>query len=177
MMESNFESKPNQPQSPLNPHSDLDSTQQSRFELLSAYLDGEVSPQECKQIHHWLETDPATKQAYLRLLRLRQNLQDLPSPEPTSTTDLTNQVFDRIEQQRRKAVIWGGGAVAILCLGILDLFPVKPNFVTHLAKNPQVELEGEPLMVAINEPPVEIPKGLIAPPEASEILSTVTEQQ
>jgi len=60
-MESNFESTPNQNQSRLNSHPDLDSTQQSRFELLSAYLDGEVSPQERKQIHHWLDTDPDTK--------------------------------------------------------------------------------------------------------------------
>jgi anti-sigma factor RsiW len=165
MMESNFESKPNQTQSPLNSNADLDSTQQTRFELLSAYLDGEVSPQERQQIQHWLDTDPATKQAYLRLLRLRQNLRDLPSPETaTSPEDLPSQVFQRIQDQRRqKAAIWSGGAVALLCLSVLNLFPVKPNFVTQMAQLPQAEFEGEPLMVAINEPPVEIPQGAIAP--------------
>lgn len=186
-MESNFESKPNQPQSPLSFDADLDSTQQTRFELLSAYLDGEVSPQERKQIQYCLDTDPATKRVYLRLLRLRQNLRDLPPPQTTSPEDLPRQVFERIQYQRRqKAAIWSGGAVAVLCLSILNFLPVKPNFVMQMARSPQPQLEGEPLMVAINEPPVEIPKGAIAPhspfgellsPEQQNSFPFVTETQ
>lgn len=51
---------------------------EARFELLSAYLDDEVTPQERKLVSQWLMDDPNTLQMYRRLLMLRQAIRTAP---------------------------------------------------------------------------------------------------
>ncbi|MGB3136401.1 MAG: zf-HC2 domain-containing protein, partial [Nodosilinea sp.] len=47
------------PEKPLIPaasgNCDLDATKRDRFELLSAYLDGEVTPEERQQVLFWIQ--------------------------------------------------------------------------------------------------------------------------
>ncbi|NJM97689.1 MAG: hypothetical protein HC800_11495 [Phormidesmis sp. RL_2_1] len=47
-------------------------TDDEKFELLSAYLDDEVSLQERHLVEHWLSVDPSTQQHYQAQLKLRQ---------------------------------------------------------------------------------------------------------
>uniref|UniRef100_A0ACD5GTL5 Anti-sigma factor family protein n=1 Tax=Desertifilum tharense IPPAS B-1220 TaxID=1781255 RepID=A0ACD5GTL5_9CYAN len=41
----------------------LDMLKRDRFELLSAYLDGEVTASERQQVENWLDTDPVPSKA------------------------------------------------------------------------------------------------------------------
>ncbi|MEL6130636.1 MAG: hypothetical protein AAFR30_12125, partial [Cyanobacteria bacterium J06628_4] len=53
-------------------------SEEERFELLSAYLDDEVTAEERKQVAQWLMDDPHTLQMYRRLLMLRQAIRTAP---------------------------------------------------------------------------------------------------
>ena len=48
--------------------SDMDN-QFERFELLSAYMDGELTAEERKQVQQWLDSDPEFHELYKQLLR------------------------------------------------------------------------------------------------------------
>lgn len=56
----------------------LDVTKRDRFELISAYLDGEVTPHERRLVADWLAHDPEVQHLYRRLLMLRQAFRALP---------------------------------------------------------------------------------------------------
>ncbi|MFW6264245.1 MAG: anti-sigma factor family protein [Cyanobacteriota bacterium] len=143
----------------------MDSTQRDRFELLSAYLDGEVTASERKQVQHWLDNDPKTKQLYGRLLKLRHGIHYMPVPNQESPSqDLPEQVFRRINQRRRqKAALWGGGAIAALLVGAVSgILPVNRSFVPNMAQSSGGDAGSETLMVALNSPAIEIPKAPIA---------------
>ncbi|MGC1307056.1 MAG: hypothetical protein WA885_07485 [Phormidesmis sp.] len=43
-----------------------------KFELLSAYLDGEVSEQEYRLVNHWISSNPVIWQQYQEQMKLRQ---------------------------------------------------------------------------------------------------------
>jgi anti-sigma factor RsiW len=150
--------------------SNMDSMQRDRFELLSAYLDGEVTATESKQVQEWLATDPEVQNQYSRLLKLRQGWQSLSVPvSAQSTQQLTQKVFDRIDQRRsRKGLAWGGAAIAALVIGAVStILPGTQSPVPQFAQAPQpaVKTTKQPLMVALNRPVVEIPK---APEEVPE---------
>jgi anti-sigma factor RsiW len=53
----------------------MDMHNRNRFELLNAYLDGEVTADERRQIENWLTTDPQVQCLYARALKLRQKWQ------------------------------------------------------------------------------------------------------
>jgi len=155
----------------------MDSMQRDRFELLSAYIDGEVTAAESKQVQEWL-TDPEVQGQYNRLLRLRQGLQSLSVPAPAqSTQQLTQKVFARIEQrQSRKRLVWGGAAIAALVVGAIStILPGSQSPVPQLAEVPQPvkTTPAEPLMVALNRPVVEIPKAPEEVPEKAVKESTI----
>ena len=58
-------------------HSDT-YNEEERFELLSAYLDDEVTAEERQQVAQWLMDEPHTLQMYQRLLMLRQAIRTAP---------------------------------------------------------------------------------------------------
>jgi len=61
----------------LNQHChDIDVIKRDRFELLSAYLDGEVTPDERQMVLEWMQSDPNAKCLYNRLIHLRQGLRE-----------------------------------------------------------------------------------------------------
>jgi anti-sigma factor RsiW len=142
-----------------------------RFELLSAYIDGEVTVAQKEQVQQWLNEDSNFQQLYQRLLKLNQGFQSLPTPVATqSPQQITNTVFAKMEQHRwQRITFWGGTAIAALAVGVISVLlpenrtpvpkmaetPVKVETTTPIASN---EVEGASLMIAVNRPVVPIPK-------------------
>lgn len=142
-------------------HSNACSGQRDRFELLSAYLDGEVTAAERRQVEVWLTTDTSTQQLYRRLLGLRQGLQTLPIVRSEQSVEqLVDRVTARVERQPRR-LAWGGLAAAGLLIGALysALPQDRQNYAPSLANStPSEMVPSDGLMIAINQPPIEIPK-------------------
>ncbi|MDY7015344.1 MAG: hypothetical protein SVX43_17460, partial [Cyanobacteriota bacterium] len=162
---------------PMKDMPSCNSWERDRFELLSAYLDGEATAAERKQVQHWLDGDPEVQQLYRRLLKLRQGLQTLPVPaSEQSAEEATRGVFQRIQKRRlQRAAIWGGSAIAAILVGSLSgLLSGPPGSSLKLATdegpnvpNPTASLNPAPaasdkLMIAVNRPVVEIPKAPVA---------------
>jgi anti-sigma factor RsiW len=152
---------------------DLDSLQKDDFELLSAFLDGEVTAAERQQVQQRLTTDAEMQRLHKRLLKLRQGfmgIENLPLPVVSSSAaDLTQQVFARVDQRRQ--LRWGlgiGGAIAALAVGALS-FVLSPNPTPsslQLVQQPSAESsqpKPELLMIAVNRPVIEIPLSLNDP--------------
>jgi len=154
---------------------DIDSIQKDDFELLSAYLDGEVTAAERREVQNRLTTDPEMQRLHKRLLKLRQGfvgLENLPLPVAApSAAILTQQVFARVDQRRR--LRWGlgiGGAIAALAVGALSsvLTPNSTPSSFQLVQQPSLEASKSPskpelLMIAVNRPVIEIPLNLNDP--------------
>lgn len=152
-------------------HREMDFLQRDRFELLSAYLDSEVTAAERKQVQEWLTTDPAVQRLYTRLTEVRRGLQTMPVPQPEQSAQHTaKQVFERIDHRRtQKAALWGGAAIAAMFIGAVSgILPGGQSFVFQMAESPQPKVtSAPPVMVALNEPVVEIPKAAVTHPEKS----------
>ena len=137
-----------------------------RFELLSAYLDGEVTASERRQVEEWLANDPEVQCLYGRLLQLRQGLRTMPVPpaqQPVEQT--TQQVFARLNRTKT-AGAWRGAAIAALFVGALSgVLPGRQSITPQLAQSTSAVAPAETLMVALNTPVIEIPKATIAAPE------------
>lgn len=162
-MTSNFEAGKQSKQEAV---TQMDSLQRDRFELLSAYIDGEVTAQERKQVQELLSTDSTMQHLYTRLMKLRQEIHQLPVPAPAATAQQTaEQVFSRIDRRRnRRTVIWGGAAIAALFVSAVSgILPGSRSFVPQLAQNPDATTET--LEIALNQPVIEIPKAAVVAPE------------
>ncbi|MEI6444687.1 MAG: zf-HC2 domain-containing protein [Nostocales cyanobacterium ELA583] len=143
------------------------------FELLSAYLDGEVTATERRQVEEWLSTDASIKSLYTRLLNLRQGLQSIPVPTHSHSSETTiNQVLARVNYSYRLNWMLGGAAVAACMIGaisgllpgnsrMLEMATTQPTELTSTAI--QSASADSPLMVALNNPVIEIPKTAVAP--------------
>ena len=152
---------------------DLDGNEMSEpklecFELLSAYLDNEVSVEERRQVQYWLDNDPEIKKLYLQLSRLNQGVQNIPTPQETiSTKQLSEQVFQSIDrtQRKRKVSIWGGAIAALALATVSNLFTGSGNIpALKLAESSEQETVSQPIMVAVavNKPAVKIPKAAVS---------------
>jgi anti-sigma factor RsiW len=128
-----------------------------RFELLSAYIDGEVTPQERKIVQDWLDTDPEFKQAYLGLIRLQTALPHVPIPPSMPVDELSKQVFERIEKENRwqRLWLWGSLTAAAVVVAVgssIFVNPLQPaSQQARLASENEVIAEDS-LMIAINKP-------------------------
>jgi anti-sigma factor RsiW len=178
-MTSNFEShNPDQSSAAdsyrLSSHA-LEMIQRDRFEMLSAYLDGEVTADERRQVEEWLANDPTVQQLHSRLLKLRHAFQTAPVPtaDEQSIQQTVDAVFARIERRPRLSLIWGGVAIAALAVGAVTNTLLGER--SPLFQSAQVPKEGqihssttaansEPLLVALDKPLVAIPKTPVADP-------------
>ena len=155
----------------------MDMLKRDRFELLSAYLDGEVTAAERKQVEEWLANDPESQRLYERLLKLRSSFQTIPVPAAQQPVEQTIElVYQRVDRRsRRRAVVWSGSAIAAVVLGAVStVLPTRQ--LLQIAQSPQQEIE--PLRVALNSPVVETPKLGIAPPaEQSQPIESPQQQQ
>ncbi|TAE52282.1 MAG: transcriptional regulator [Nostocales cyanobacterium] len=155
-----------------------------RFELLSAYLDGEVTAAERRQVEEWLYTDESVRCLYARLLKLRQCVKAMPLPECEQSPEATFQkVWQRLQRRTRLGWMIGGAAIAACVVGtVSSLIPGSPSRLQLAQQTIQptaVNVESapvSPLMVALNNPVIEIPKTAVAVPEQTVKQSQSLEQ-
>lgn len=155
----------------------MDSSQRDRFELLSAYLDGEVTPTERQQVQHWLNSDPKTQQLYARLLKLHRGIVHLPTPEPDPPIEeLQARVFAacRRRQLRRVAVVGGSAIAALVIGGVFGVLPGTKSPLRYAQSQFQQEVPTEDLALVLHRPAIEIPDALNSP---SETLPSSTPKQ
>jgi anti-sigma factor RsiW len=158
---------------PSNDRQENQAIDTDRFELLSAYLDGELTPEERHQVQYWLDTDPQFKQIYRRLLRLHQGMQNVnASRNNVSTEQLCDRIFLQVDRQqkRRKFKVVTGGTIAALFAASVFGFWTNGNWLLqqakldrstlNVAKSSQDKSASKPLMVAVtlDKPAVNIPK-------------------
>ncbi len=130
-----------------------------RFELLSAYLDGEVTASERKQVEALLATDRAFQQQYRQMQNIQMAFPRITVPSTQSPENLAASVFGQIDRNRHRKLSWiGGGAIAATLLaavtGLGGLFGDRSpqlQFAAHKANTPA------PLMVALNDPILAMP--------------------
>ena len=168
-MNSNFESAKNQNQqrmgdslgeTPANnnyPQGNVTTMMRDRFELLSAYLDGEVTATERREVEELLTNDPATKRLYSRLLSMQRSFSSMPVPAAEqSAQDLAAKVLQRVERKTKRNWVLGGGAIAALLIAAVSgVAGGRQLFAPQLATSP-VPAESDGLIVALNEPVMEI---------------------
>ncbi len=138
----------------------LDILKRDRFELLSCYLDGEVTAAERKQVENWLATDPEIQHLHARLLKLRRGFQSQPVPTSQPVEQMVEQVFDRIDRRPKLRLILGvAGAVAAVVVGALTSVLPGSHFNPQMAEQvPAEQSDPEALMLALDRPPIDIPK-------------------
>lgn len=170
-MNPEFESHKNSKQdqlgdSPAGNQGALDMQKRDRFELLSAYLDGEVSAGERRQIEQWLATDPQVQSLYKRLLKLRQVIRTMPVPASNRPVEETvTQVFKRLSRRPKQAIVWGGAAIAAtLVAAFSGVLGGGNSWSPQMAQSIKPTTDSEPLTIALNQPIIEIPKAPVAAP-------------
>ncbi|WP_228052146.1 anti-sigma factor [Tychonema sp. LEGE 07199] len=128
-----------------------------RFELLSAYLDGEVTATERREVEELLTNDPATKRLYSRLLSMQRSFSSMPVPAAEqSAQDLAAKVLQRVERKTKRNWVLGGGAIAALLIAAVSgVAGGRQLFAPQFAKSP-LPAESDGLIVALNEPVMEI---------------------
>lgn len=143
---------------------------EERFELLSAYIDGEVTEAEEQLVEQWLAEDVDFRRLYQQQLKLRQLLIDLPVPVAAhssvkkETDAMINRVFSEIDKrsQRRKWKLAGIGisvAAIVGVFGSMFTFNSNPQFspVANSIKTP-AQVKEEPIIIAMEDPLVPLPK-------------------
>jgi anti-sigma factor RsiW len=117
----------------------MDMHQRDRFELLSAYLDGEVTAAERRQIDDWLTTDPGVQRLYERVLKLHYRWRIMPVPPAQQPVEpRVEQVFPRLNTRPKMAVVWGGTVLAAVLFGALSgKIPGRQFPVPTMAQTPQ----------------------------------------
>jgi anti-sigma factor RsiW len=151
------------------PGDGMDNLKRDRFELLSAYLDGEVSADDRRRVQDWLDHDPEVQCLYARLLKLRQELRSLPVPQAEQPVEQTvQQVFRRIERQPRRLALWGGLTIAAVLVGTFsNQLPKMQYGVANLVQPESSSVDSvssEALMIALDRPVIEIPKAAVSNP-------------
>ncbi len=154
----------------------LMAVQRDRFELLSAYVDSELSAAERREVEAWLASDPTAQQLHNRLLKLRRGFQSMPAPVSAVSTEQTvDRVMARLDRQPNLKLVWGGAAVVAVATALFaGLSPNKPLF--QMAEQPTQpaattvpvkSAEPEPLMIALDRPILQIPKSAVDSTQAA----------
>lgn len=142
-----------------NHHRDLDATKRDRFELLSAYLDGEVSPDERRLVATWLDEDPEAQCLYRRLLQLRQGFQRLNSKSQVDyhSCDAADQIMRKLNRRLRMTCMAGMTAAAVAVISVFSgaLNPLERFGGATMSASGSSE---DSLEIALDQPPIAIPK-------------------
>jgi anti-sigma factor RsiW len=131
----------------LNPQHPLDPKE---FERLSAYFDGETTPEERREIEARLDADRQFKATYDELRKLRSQLQAMPIPATRPFQEIARKVFRHIDRRTHLVLAGSGGAIAALFLLFVSGQLPRPL----MANRPNAE--SEPVKIALNEPLVPI---------------------
>jgi hypothetical protein len=168
----------------MDKRNNLQYNQADRFELLSAYLDGEVTAAERRQVEKWLVTDESVKCLYARLLKLRQGVRSMPVPTSQHSPEVTfQQVWKRVSNRYRLGWMFGGAAIATCVIGSLSGFipgntpqlQMAQQTIKPTVRETEPPLKVSPLMVALNNPVIEIPKTAVSLPQNSVEQSGIVE--
>ena len=165
-MTSKFEGfKQNQSTEVPNPQTDNLAPAPDHFELLSAYIDGELTASERNQVQAWLDRDPKIKHLYTQLLTLQGQMQhSVAPPSNKSVAEISAGVFREIDRTCRwqRRLVWGGSAIAAsLFAAMSGMIPGITPFSFRMAEvKPPTTATSDSVMlaVAVNKPAVNIPK-------------------
>jgi len=135
------------------------------FELLSAYIDGELSPTERTEVQGWLDQDPKIKNLYTQLLTLQGSMQvSIAPPSSKSVAEITTGVFQLIERRRQRRFIFAGSAIAASMLataiGLIPGLTSSELRIAELENSENLVSETMMLAVAVNKPAINIPKAV-----------------
>jgi anti-sigma factor RsiW len=138
------------------PSVDQDQFETQQYELLSAYLDGEVTPAERRQVEQWMADDPQFKALYFQWLQVRSQWRSMPIPQPTITPQqLANQIVEQFQRRTRRTLVWSGAAIAtVVMAAISGWMPGETQWGLKLQLSQSSEIE--PLRIALHEPVVPI---------------------
>ncbi|MEB3342943.1 transcriptional regulator [Okeania sp.] len=128
---------------------------QEKFELVSAYIDGELTALQRREVEVLLDKDPVARHLYQRLLQLHYEFERMPiTSQNLDTVDRTvEEVFEKIDRRSRRTVILGGSAIAALAIAVISgIISATRSPVTQLAD----VSNSEPVQIALNEPVIEI---------------------
>lgn len=132
----------------------LDATKRDRFELLSAYLDGEVTPEERQQVLCWLRDSDDARSLYNRLLNLRQGMRRQAGPPACDTEVTLSGVYHQLNRRLRLVTMACAGVAAIGAINLLSGGAGTGNGAWRLATVSQPET----LHIALDKPAFPIPE-------------------
>ncbi len=147
-------------------------SQFDQFELLSAYLDGEVSADERQQVEGWLSQDPKLRQTYQQMLKLQNGFSAIPVEASVLRSDqIANSVFAQVNRSNRRWLGGIGAAATVTIAAVSGLFMSQgwtAKTAREPAQAPQLQAKKPPvvsvmsndssaLMIALERPPVDIP--------------------
>lgn len=157
---------------PISMPTEPDVIKRDRFELLSAYLDGEVTPDENRLVATWLSEDPETQCLYRRLLMLRQAMRRMPIDVAAPAKSVTPSVSKlcKHENPRFKKV-----SLAIACTAATLLVGSLTNLIGSETSSfqfswltfPWETVTDDDLELALDEPVIDL--------ESSNILTNTAE--
>ncbi|MBE9136085.1 zf-HC2 domain-containing protein [Nodosilinea sp. LEGE 07088] len=133
---------------------ELDVTKRDRFELLSAYLDGEVTPDERQQVLCWLQNSDDTRCLYNRLLSLRQGMRTQSCPPVCDAEDTLVGVFRSLNHRLKLVTMAGAGVLAIGAINLLSGGTVPSYGAWRVA----TVAPPETLQIALDQPAFPIPE-------------------
>jgi anti-sigma factor RsiW len=146
-------------------------SEMEKFELLSAYLDGEVTATERQQVELWLQEDAAFRNMHQRLRSTQHSLAHLPVADEVAFDAFAEGVFAKVEKRRQRNYLKiGGGVVAAALLAVGGSIaagwegftsPGVQQFAnvslpTSVPNSLEIVPNPAPLMVALNKPLVTI---------------------
>jgi anti-sigma factor RsiW len=141
--------------------SEPDVMKRDRFELLSAYLDGEVTPEERRLVQTWLNNDPTAKSLYNRLMALRYGLREDVSPAPCEADVTLAGVYRCLNHRFRMVSMAGAGVVILGALNLLSGSVGPGPMGWHMAQGPS---ETATLKIALDQPAFPIPAVSVSSP-------------
>jgi anti-sigma factor RsiW len=113
----------------------MDMHNRDRFELLNAYLDGEVTANERRQIENWLATDSQVQCLYARALKLRQKWQILSPLAQKPIASEGEQIFLCKRTKPKSTVLWETILLAAVLVGTLPtVLPEHQSSVLSIAQ-------------------------------------------
>jgi anti-sigma factor RsiW len=148
--------------------------ERDRFELLSAYLDGEVTAAERRQVETLLTSDPKFANMHRRLMTLRQGFQTMPIPASSQPMEqMIHQVLGKVERRSRLRLVLGGAlaaaAAAVAIIGGMNTQSYSPQIASSSKSSLEAETLSKPnaateasltdgLMVNLDKPVLVIAK-------------------
>lgn len=153
---SNSDQFPDKITAHFNSEASVDQGYSEKYELLSAYLDGEVTGEERRQVEQWIANDPQFKALYFQWLQLRSQWRSMPIPPSTiAPQQLAEQVVQQVDRRTRKTLVWSGAAITAVLMAAFSGW-MSGGLPWGLKQQFSQSSEIEPLRIALHEPVVPI---------------------